>query len=186
MAGGWPILCGVCKGWGFCFWHSFRRISIPTRQAARSKLRAQKPHSLSAADKGWGRPVAPEQRHAALKGGATKARPVTTHPWATACRPKGRRYKGPARALTTHPWATACRPKGRRYKGPARALTKNLSFHTDSSGAASPAFHPSQGSDLQVLLEHEDATLASEAHLLQFSVGAEKDGIVASFLSALF
>src|SRR2546422_6052366 len=37
------------------------------------------------------------------------------------------------RALTTHPWATACRPEGRRYKGPVGALTKNLSFQTDCS-----------------------------------------------------
>ena len=51
---GGPSFAGVCKGWGFCFWHSFRRISIPTRQAAGSKLRTQKPHPLSAADKGWG------------------------------------------------------------------------------------------------------------------------------------
>src|SRR2546426_792258 len=84
--------------------------------------------------------------------------------------------------------ARLCRPKGRRYKGPARALTKNLSFHTDSSGAASPGFTPANVPTFQVLLggEHEDAILAGEAHLLQFSVGPEKDGIVASFLSALF
>src|SRR2546425_4459748 len=115
------------------------------------------------------------------------------HSWCVICGPPSQllgagvspKDKGEASVASE---ATACRPKGRRYKCPARALTKNLRFHTDSSGAASPEITPANVPTFQVLLggEHEDAILAGEAHLLQFSVGPEKNGIVASFLSALF